>query len=252
MIAMYRILTVLLIFALSLLIVRIGSIALRMTGLSPDIASFQSISAFSGTGYTTEEAEQTVSTPGRRKTVKALIRLGSIGLIGALASLTLSFTKSNTNDSLTIAYILGGSSFLILAARSRWLNTFITPLIERALRRTTDLEITDYKKLLGLQSEYDVADINVGEESWLANATPRDLKLGDEGVLLLGIKRDDSYIGAPDSNTEVKPGDTVILYGKEDRLQELSNRRTGDDQAHEDAVNDHNEILEEQKDLLNQ
>lgn len=68
MIAVYRILSVLLIFALSLLIVRIGSIAFRMTGLSPDVASFQSVSAFSGAGYTTEEAEQTVSMPKRRKT----------------------------------------------------------------------------------------------------------------------------------------------------------------------------------------
>jgi Trk-type K+ transport system membrane component len=67
MIAIYRILSVLLIFAISLLIVRIGSIALQMTGLSPNVASFQSVSAFSGAGYTTEEAEQTVSTPGRRK-----------------------------------------------------------------------------------------------------------------------------------------------------------------------------------------
>ncbi|WP_227374501.1 hypothetical protein [Haladaptatus halobius] len=119
MIAIYRILSVLLIFATSLLIVRIGSIALQMTGLSPNVASFQSVSAFSGAGYTTEEAEQTVSTPGRRKTVKALIRLGSIGLVGALASLTLSFTKTNTNNTITLAYILGGSGLLVLAARSR-------------------------------------------------------------------------------------------------------------------------------------
>nr|WP_255767470.1 TrkA C-terminal domain-containing protein [Haladaptatus halobius] len=84
---------------------------------------------------------------------------------------------------------------------------------------------------------------------WLANDMPRDLRLGDEGVLLLGIRRDDSYIGAPESDTEIEPGDTVVLYGAEDRLRELSGRESGDKRAHENAVEDHDEVLEEQKQL---
>lgn len=47
-----------------------------------------------------------------------------------LASLTLSFTKTNTNNTLTLPYLLGDSGLLILAAHSRWLNKLATPFIE--------------------------------------------------------------------------------------------------------------------------
>ncbi|HET7324317.1 MAG TPA: hypothetical protein VFJ06_08300 [Halococcus sp.] len=66
-----------------------------MTGLSPEVASFQAASAFSGAGYTTEEAEQTVTTPERRKIIKTLIRLGSLSLLGALIPLIGSFAGGN-------------------------------------------------------------------------------------------------------------------------------------------------------------
>ena len=63
MVATTPIVSLLVIFAVSLLVVRTGSVALRMTGLSPDIASFRTTSAFSGARFTTEEAERTVETP---------------------------------------------------------------------------------------------------------------------------------------------------------------------------------------------
>ena len=252
MVATYPILSLLVIFALSLLIVRIGSIALEMTGLSPDISSFQAASAFSGAGYTTDEAERTVITAGRRKTVKALIRLGSIGLLGAISSLVLSFTRTGGENLLNLLYILGGAGVIILFARSKWFNRLVTPLIEWTLGKTTELEVTDYAQLLGLQREYRVAEVEINTSDWLAEKTITELDLPSEGVLILGIRRDDSYIGAPQPDVETKPGDTLVLYGKQDRLKELSDRLTGDTMARGDAVEDHEETLEEQKQLIEQ
>lgn len=74
----------------SLLIVHVGGIALTMTGLSADVASFQALSAFSGAGFTTDEATEVVATPVRRKIVALLIRLGSIGVVTMVSSLILS------------------------------------------------------------------------------------------------------------------------------------------------------------------
>jgi len=251
MVATYPILSLLVIFALSLLVVRVGSVALRMTGLSPDVASFQATSAFSGAGYTTEEAERTVSTPGRRTIVKALIRLGSIGLLGAISSLVLSFTDGGA-DARTLAFILGGAGLLILLARSRWFNRLATPVIEWALRRTTGLDVRDYARLLGLQREYRVAEIDVSSGDWLADETLADLDLPSEGVLLLGLRRDDEYAGAPGPDTEIRPGDTVILYGREDRLRELSERASDDVRAREDAVAEQEAVLEAQDRRISQ
>lgn len=246
MVAVYSILALLLVFALALLVIRIGSIALNMTGLSPDIASFQAASAFSGAGFTTDEAEQTVQTPGRRKIIKTLIRLGSLGLLSAIAPLVGSFTDGNGNL-LTTVYILTGAGVIVLFAHSRWLNRLVTPIIERALDRTTDLKIRDYTRLLGLRSDYRVSEIDVGEDDWLADGTLAELNLPAEGVLVLAIKRaDGSYVGAPGPETTIQPGDTVVLYGRKHRLQELSERESDNTDAREDAVEDHEEHVEQQ------
>ena len=63
---------------------------------------------------------------------------------------------------------------------------------------------------------------------------------------MLGIERSDgSYLGAPRPDAEIRPGDALIVYGREHRLEELSGREAGDNQAREDAVEDHEERLDE-------
>ncbi|WP_245998386.1 TrkA C-terminal domain-containing protein [Halalkalicoccus subterraneus] len=252
MVASTQIFSIFIIFALSLLVIRIGSVALRMTGLSPDVSSFQAASAFSGAGFTTEEAEFAVSEPSRRTTVLWLIRIGSIGVVGTLASLLLSFINSGGENSLTLVYVLGGVLLIIAAAKSQLLNEAVTPLIERALERTTDLEIKDYTQMLGLQSEYRVAEVDVSQDDWISNNSADEMNLAEEGVLLLGIRRNGDYIGAPRSDTEIHPDDTVVLYGKKSRLQELSNRAEGNVDAHEDAIEEHKDVLDEQAELIDQ
>lgn len=69
-----------------------------------------------------------------------------------------------------------------------------------------------------------MADIGVAKDSWLTNRTIAELDLPAEEVLVLGVRRNNTFIGAPQSETEIKPGDTLVLYGKHDRLQELSGR----------------------------
>ncbi|MDP4582910.1 MAG: hypothetical protein NWT04_03235, partial [Verrucomicrobiales bacterium] len=76
-------LTLLVIVTISLIVVRVGSTALMMTGLSYDTASFQSYSAFFGVGFTTKEAELVVDHPVRRRIIRDLILAGNIGLTSA-------------------------------------------------------------------------------------------------------------------------------------------------------------------------
>ena len=47
----------------SFIIVRIGAIAFQLTGLEWSLAKFQSLSCFSGTGFTTREAELVTGHP---------------------------------------------------------------------------------------------------------------------------------------------------------------------------------------------
>lgn len=65
---MLAIATLLIVVLMSLLITKVASVALILTGLSRDVARFQARSALSGTGLGTAEAEQIASTtlPGGR------------------------------------------------------------------------------------------------------------------------------------------------------------------------------------------
>ena len=54
---MFALISLLVVIVVSIIIIRIGAVALEMTGLSKETATFQAQSAFSGTGFTTSESE---------------------------------------------------------------------------------------------------------------------------------------------------------------------------------------------------
>lgn len=227
---MYALVSLILIIALSMFIVRVGTIALQMTGMSQDVASFQSLSAFSGAGYTTEEAETILSHPVRRTIVKTLIRLGSVGAITAIATLVLSFLDAPTRFDRFLLLVVS-AAFLVALSRSRWFSRILNPFIRHVLQDTATFEVRDYTGLLRLHGEYRVADLNAPEDSWLANEYIQDLKLrSDENVVILGIRRaDGTYVGAPTGEDMIRAGDTVIAYGTESRLQEIAERTKDED-----------------------
>ena len=240
MAATFALLAVFVVFAVSLVIIRLGSLALVMTGLSPDVASFQALSAFSGAGFTTEEAEETVSTPARRDVVKTLIRLGSVGLVTAIFSLVVSFTGRGAGSGVTALTLVMGVLGIVALARSRWFNRLATPVLEWLLTRFTDLEPRDYTRLLHMEDEYRVAELTVDEGSWLADTAIEELDLPAEGIVLLGILRaDGDYEGAPGPDARIEPGDEVIAYGRSHRLRELADRSARETDAHECAVREY-------------
>ena len=95
------------IVTVSLLIVRIGTTALMMTGLGRDTSSFQSYSAFFGVGFTTEEAENVVNHPVRRRIIRDLILFGNVGLTSALATIIITFLDAKSSSTGQVASHLG-------------------------------------------------------------------------------------------------------------------------------------------------
>jgi Trk-type K+ transport system membrane component len=74
-----------------LAIVRIGSFAFQLTGMEPKMAMFQSLSAFTNTGFTTSAAEDVVQNRKRRVIATVLIIMGYIGIVGVIVTLVRSF-----------------------------------------------------------------------------------------------------------------------------------------------------------------
>lgn len=232
----------LLALAMSLVIIQIGTMALMLTGLSRETARFQSHSAFTGVGFTTNEAELVVNHPIRRHIVMALMMLGKVGVASVMATLmvTLMQTEATPGEEWRAPglILLGGVLALWAMVTSPWVERQLNRPIAYALKRFTTLSVRDYVALLKLEGDFTVSELLVEQNDWLANQTLVELALAREGLLVLGIRRPDgSYLGAPSGQTRILTGDTVVLYGSSDRIDELDHRTRGRDgeQAHREA-----------------
>lgn len=230
---MLAVVSLLIVLALSLLIVRIGSVALQMTGLSQDVASFQALSAFSGAGFTTAESESVVTHALRRKIVALLIRLGSAGVVTSVSTLVLSFVDTDTALTHRLLVLLAGLVALLALARSTAFNRLVERWIRRALQKHTTLDLHDYAHLLHLREDYQITELAVAPDSWLASKPLEELHLAAEGIVVLGVLRQDGqYVGAPTRSLSLAPGDSILVYGHREHLQELAQRSATDRQAH--------------------
>jgi hypothetical protein len=238
------ILTMLLVLALSLLITRLATHALVLTGMSRETARFQARSAFTGTGFTTTESEGIVGHPVRRRIVMLLMVVRSAGVISVIISLMLSFVGAGDGEPtrlIRLGLLAGGAAALTLLSRVPAVDRRLNRLVAWILDRWTDLAARDYVGLLQLSDNYEVMELHVDGRDWIAGRQLADCRLPDEGVTVLGIVRGDgTYLGVPRGETTVEAGNTLIIYGHTAVLQDLDVRRAGagGEQAHARAVAD--------------
>jgi uncharacterized protein with PhoU and TrkA domain len=117
-------------------------------------------------------------------------------------------------------------------------------------RHWTRIEIRDYVNLLHLDEGYRVKELKVNTECWLAGKPLKALKLTDEGVSVLGIKRHNGhFVGAPTKDTKIKGNDLLIIYGRQETLDNLERRRAEweGDRGHHEAISKQQEVLEKQE-----
>ena len=248
---MIAILSLLLVLCISILVNRIATVALTHTGLSRESARFQARSAFSGVGYTTQEAESVVNHPVRRRILMLLMLLGNAGIVAAASSMILAFVQTARSDRLwlRIALLVAGILLLWALANSRWVDRHLSNVVTWMLKRFTDLDVRDYAGLLQIGGDYQVVEMLVEGTDWLANKTLRDAKLRREGVIVLGVMRKDAtYLGVPQPATAKAPGDVLLRYGRNASLEALDQRRAGigGELAHTDAVAEQERVLREE------
>ena len=250
---MTAVLSLLVILTFSIIVTRVAEVMLVHTGLSRETARFQARSAFTGVGFTTSESENVINHPVRRHIVMSLMFIGNVGFVSVISTSILTVTGLRIHDpTLVVASLVGGLLVLILVSRSRWIDKRLSIWITRLLKRFTSLDVRDYVSLLQLGGEFRVTDLAVEEGDWLAGRSLEQLKLRDEGVMVLGINRlDGSFVGAPRGSTNILAGDSIILYGKLGMLARLDARGRGyaGEVEHQQAV-ESQKIELEQQDLL--
>lgn len=217
---------------LDLLVTRIATVALTMTGMSLDHARFQARSAFTGTGFTTSEAEAIVGHPARRRIVMALMLVSGAGAVSVLGTLILSLAGAgSTAGGLRRAgVIIAALTALLWLFRNPVVDRALRRIIERLLRRLTDLEVRDYAALLHLRGQWRVAQLPVAEDDWITCRPLGQLRLPDEGVAVLGIERaEGTWIGAPSEDIQLQVSDVVVLYGRQAMLEDIAARIHGEE-----------------------
>ncbi len=236
--------TLFVVLFLTVLVNRVATIAISHTGLSRESARFQARSALTGAGFTTNESEKVVDHPVRRRIILALMLIGNAGIVTAISSLILTFVVPNSTQSLIISVVVLvlGIAFLWWAAQSEMVDRYISKLINKALKKYSSINVRDYAAILHLAGEFQVTELQVNKNDWVANKTLEEAKLTHEGVMVLGIKRKDgSYIGTPEGSTKILPKDVLTVYGKASNFKALDIRKKGwqGDAQHKESVAEH-------------
>jgi hypothetical protein len=244
---MFEVFSLLAVLLMSLVITRVATVALTLTGMSHHAARFQARSALTGAGFTTSESERVVDHPLRRRIIMWLMLMGNTGLVLAASLMVVFIAGSSETGFSTRAIQLGlfltGLLVLYAAARSRWVERVMARWIERLLDEHSDVAQRDYASLLHVGGGYRVAEMKVNPGDWIAGRSLAALQLSREGVLVLGVRRGGGeYEGAPRGETTLEPGDTALLYGREAVIADLDARPAG-----VGGHLRHNEVIVEQR-----
>jgi hypothetical protein len=219
---MTAIITLIFIALFSFLAIKVATIALMMTGLSFDTASFQSYSAFFGVGFTTREAELVVNHPVRRRIIRDLILVGNIGLTSALATMVATFVQGN-NVFESLMIILAAVAIALVISyigRLRWFRKALDRIIAYSLSRAGLVRALDYELLLRVDHGYVVSEYLVEDGNPLVGKMLRHSRPWDSGVVILAIRRNDVLLpGIPGPSDVIEVGDVLVIYGQEDRTK---------------------------------
>lgn len=248
---MVEVLALLSVAGITLLIGRLGTIALTATGLPRSIAKFQARSALSGAGYTTNESESIVGHPARRRIVMALMTLGGLGSAAIIATLIISFADVSSFGGgfrKGLLLVVGLFAFWMIL-RVPTLDRLLAGAFAGLIKRMTDVDVRNYGNMLRLSGDYGISELLVEPGDWLADKALAELDLSHEGLLVLGIVRGDNYFGAPKGTYVARPDDTLLVYGPVNRLAELDDREKGamGEIAHRNAVAAQREIEQRER-----
>jgi hypothetical protein len=223
----------------SFIVVRIGAIAFQLTGLEWSLAKFQALSCFSGTGFTTKEAELITGDKQRRKIASVLMVLGNAGLVIMIATLAGSLVPQET-----ILSKLSESSlpFDIPSYLVKWVNLGIIAVLvyvvyrvftyEKFVRRLTSFlrkriikremfKKVSFEELLLATGGYGVSKVAVCAGSPVLNKTLLRSGLREHDVAVLAIVRGEQTIPNPPKDAKILLNDELICFGK---LQNIRNR----------------------------
>jgi Trk-type K+ transport system membrane component len=226
----------------SFIIVRIGAIAFQLTGLEWSLAKFQALSCFSGTGFTTKEAELITSNKQRRKIASVLIILGNAGFVIMISTFAGSMvpTKDTILNKLSESFLpFSIPPFLVI-----WVNLAIIVVVvygiyrvfnnEQLVRKLTNFlrkkiikkeffQKVSFEELLLATGGYGISRITVSAGSPVLNKTLAKSQLREHDITILAIVRNNETIPNPSATMKIFLNDELVCFGK---LENIRNKIT--------------------------
>ncbi|MDH4221998.1 MAG: TrkA C-terminal domain-containing protein [candidate division Zixibacteria bacterium] len=218
----FLLLPTLLVILFSFLIVRAAAIALMMTGMEEKRAKFQALSAFSGTGFTTKEAESVVSHPKRRKIVTWLMILGNAGVVTVIVTGTSSLVSSKGYQlPINVVLLVVGIFIVYKVATHKGFIRRWESYIEDRLTKSRPLEEGSTEDLLHLAEGFGLVKAIIKEGSPIIGNSLSQCELSSRGLLVLGIEREKRWIPVPGAEETIKEHDKLLVYGSLEIIKEI-------------------------------
>ena len=209
-----QVVVMLVFLAVWLLVFWLGSIALETTGMERAKARFQALSALSGTGFTTREAESVVNHPRRRRIATWLIFIGNAGIVAFIILMILYLRAGLAAPSLPgIGIVLAVILVFVVLIKLKVVDR-VTDGITGLARREHAVPYLLADELLYQAGDYGIARIAVREEDGSAGLALGDTALVERGATVLAIERGDRVLTSPEAEETVLAGDYLLCYGK--------------------------------------
>jgi len=218
----YILVPTLLVIFVSFLVVRAAAIALMMTGMDRKRAVFQALSAFSGTGFTTKEAEFVVNHPVRRRVISWLMILGNAGIVTVIITATSSIvTSKGYMLTIDVLILLVGIYLIYRVATDKGFIRRWESFIEDKFVKSHAFEEGATEDLLHLLEGYGLVRAIITENSPFIGNSLSESGLSEKGLLVLGIERGKSWIPIPKAKEAIQEGDRIVVYGPLEVLRAL-------------------------------
>ncbi|MBU2540468.1 MAG: TrkA C-terminal domain-containing protein [Candidatus Omnitrophica bacterium] len=204
------IVTTFIIVALSA-IMEIAATALKLTGINLHIARFQALSALTGTGFTTREAESIMEHRQRRIIIMILMIVGPIGFLTILGSVLVSIREDIfLYELLSILVVI----FIILRIfKSKFIGSIFHKIVERQIKKRRLFRKVILEEVLTLDENLGVCEFIVTENSKVVEKKLLDTNFKNEGFIVLAIERGDGVLSAPKGSETIQKGDRLVVFG---------------------------------------
>jgi hypothetical protein len=195
---------VIIFLAVWLLFLWIGSVILERTGLNRSSARFQALSALSGTGFTTTEAEAVVNHPRRRRIVGYLIILGNTGSVTFIVLLVLALRTGLFRPAIAlVVFILFLAAVVFLASRLGVVSR-VTDLVTGGGQSSTIARVWQQG------SGYSLTEVQLGPRHVLVGKALKEI---GADMQVLFIQRVDGVWAKPTQDDVLRVGDRILCYG---------------------------------------